>query len=516
MLNLFQNDFMPHGFCIKWSWDLLTLYVVSDGFIFLAYSYIGIALIVFARKNVGLAWNKLLWLFAAFILSCGLTHLLDIVTFWQPIYWMDAILKSVTAILSFITACALAPLIPELLNLHSDEELDAITSKLLNEKQERKNSHDLLLKLSQQVIGMLYQFKQSVQGHYSFPYTSDGIKTLFELNSEDLYHDMVKLTERVHPDDLPKIMLNVEKSAQNMEMWQLEYRVILPEKGLRYHFGQSMPERQADGSIVWYGFVTDITESKNIEKFYHLQKLESIGRLTAGIAHDFNNLLMAISGYNELNKLSVQSIAFDNMEELKSDILSNSAQVELACTKATTLIEKMMFYCRRDGEESNHNPVVDLNHALQQNLTMIRGMIPSSVIFEMHFADNIVELPQLDESNLNQIIMNLYVNARDAMNEKGIITLETREIDVVNVCSCCRAEINGRYIEIKVADNGSGMEPAVARHIFDPFYTTKEVGKGTGLGLSAISGIVHNADGHILLETEVGKGTAFRLLFLKV
>ena len=151
MLNLFQNDFMPHGFCIKWSWDLLTLYVVSDGFIFLAYSYIGIALIVFARKNVGLAWNKLLWLFAAFILSCGLTHLLDIVTFWQPIYWMDAILKSVTAILSFITACALAPLIPELLNLHSDEELDAITSKLLNEKQERKNSHDLLLKLSQQV-----------------------------------------------------------------------------------------------------------------------------------------------------------------------------------------------------------------------------------------------------------------------------------------------------------------------------------------------------------------------------
>ena len=104
MFTLFQNDFMPHGFCIKWSWDLLTWYVVSDGFIFISYSYIGIALILFARKHIGLAWNRLLWLFSFFVLACGMTHLMDIVTFWQPIYWLDAILKSVPAALSFITA----------------------------------------------------------------------------------------------------------------------------------------------------------------------------------------------------------------------------------------------------------------------------------------------------------------------------------------------------------------------------------------------------------------------------
>ena len=517
MLSLFQNDFMPHGFCIKWSWDLLTLYAVSDGFIFLAYSYIGIALAIFARKNVGLAWNKLLWLFSVFILSCGLTHLMEIVIFWQPLYWIDAILKSITAILSFITACALAPLIPDLLNLRSNEELDAVTSKLLHEKQERKKSHDLLIKLSQQVIGMLYQFKQSPEGHHTFPYTSDGIKTLFELNSDDLYQDMTKLTERVHPDDLSNIMLSIEKSARNMEMWQLEYRIILPEKGLRYHFGQSMPERQADGSILWYGFVTDITESKNIEKFYHLQKLESIGRLTAGIAHDFNNLLMAISGYNELNKLSAQDLtenASVNTGVIQHEFFDNSKQIDIACRKATKLISQMLSYCRRDQNDAIENPVININNALHESLDMIRKMIPSTIQFELNLSNKIIPLPQLDEAQFNQVIVNLCVNAADAIEDTGgIIQFSTDIITLSDVCGCCKKGIEGQFIEMRVADNGSGIDSALAKRIFEPFYTTKDVGKGTGLGLSVITGIVHNAGGHIVLETEIGKGTAFRLLF---
>ena len=264
MLNTLDNNYMPHGFCIKWEWDLLTLYVLSDGFIFLSYTFIALALIIFTRKHFGLAWNKLLWLFSSFILACGITHLVDIVTFWQPVYWIDATLKSITAVLSFITACSLVPLIPQLLHLHSDEEVDALTYKFLNEKQESRKNYELLLKISQHVTGMLYQFKQSADGNFSFPYTSKAIKELFELNSEDLYNDMIKLTERVHPEDLPKIMQGVEESAKTMEMWQLEYRIILPNKGLRYHFGQSMPERQTDGSIIWHGSVMDITESKNI------------------------------------------------------------------------------------------------------------------------------------------------------------------------------------------------------------------------------------------------------------
>ena len=195
------------------------------------------------------------------------------------------------------------------------DELQVISQSLRVILEEHQKSHELFQKMSQQMIGMLYQFQKSIDGNYCFPYTSLGIKEVFELESEDLYLDMVKLTDRLHPEDLPKIMDSIENSVETMELWQAEYRIILPKKGLRYHFGQSMPELQADGSIVWYGCVTDITDSKNIEKFYNLQKLDTLGRLTSGIAHDFNNILSAIMGYNQLNKFAGEDCTDEKLKE---------------------------------------------------------------------------------------------------------------------------------------------------------------------------------------------------------
>jgi hypothetical protein len=145
MFSLFQNDLMPHGFCIKWSSNLLNIYVVSNAFMFLAYTYIGISLILFAKSHKELEWNMLLWLFAAFILACGVTHLMDIVTFWLPFYWVDATVKGVTAIVSVGTVLYLAPRLSMLLNLHSNEEFEAIheekrltEDELITEKHERR------------------------------------------------------------------------------------------------------------------------------------------------------------------------------------------------------------------------------------------------------------------------------------------------------------------------------------------------------------------------------------------
>ena len=401
--------------------------------------------------------------------------------------------------------------------LSSYEELKAINQNLRFILEEHKKSHELLNKLSQQVIGMLYQFKMSVDGNFSFPYTSLGIKEIFELDSEDLYFDMVKLTDRVHPEDLPKIMLSVEKSAKKMEMWQVEYRIILPHKGLRYHFGQAMPERQTDGSIIWHGFVTDISETKNIEKFYHLQKLESIGRLTSGVAHDFNNLLMAISGYNDLNKLSAQDLTANSqvsVDNIQNELLDNSKQIDRACHKAKKLISQMLSYCRRDKSEAIENPVLNVNNELHESLDMIRKMIPSTIYFDLDLTDKIISLPQLDESQFNQIIVNLCVNAADAIGDaQGTIKFHTGYVELNGVCSCCKREFEGKFVEIRVSDSGCGINSVVLKRIFEPFYTTKGVGEGTGLGLSVIAGIVHNADGYILLESEVGVGTTFKLLF---
>ena len=249
----------------------------------------------------------------------------------------------------------------------------------------------------------------------------------------------------------------------------------------------------------------------------HLQKLESISRLTSGIAHDFNNLLMAIAGNNDLNKLSAQDltdIKTANIDVIQNELFDNTNQIEVACNKAAKLINQMLSYCRREQDEFIENPVLDVNNELHESLGMIRRMIPSFINFELNLTDKIIPILQLDESNFSQIIVNLSVNAADAIgNTKGTINFLTGLTEFNSVCSCCQKSFNGNYVELSVADNGSGIDPVVAKRIFEPFYTTKQVGDGTGLGLSVIVGMVHNAGGHVLLESEVGVGSTFRLLF---
>lgn len=249
----------------------------------------------------------------------------------------------------------------------------------------------------------------------------------------------------------------------------------------------------------------------------HMQKLESIGRLTSGIAHDFNNILMAISGYNDLNKYSAQDLSKSttaNLNDIEEDLMGNSKQIDIACRKATKLISQMLSYCRRDQSESIENPVFNVNNELHESIDMLRKIIPSTIKFELNQSDKIIPLKQLDEANFNQIIVNLCVNASHAMaDSKGTIKFYTGQAQLNSVCSCCMESFNGKFVEISVSDNGSGIDPIVAKRIFEPFYTTKEVGEGTGLGLSVIAGLVHNAGGHILLESEMGVGTTFRLLF---
>ena len=271
--------------------------------------------------------------------------------------------------------------------------------------------------------------------------------------------------------------------------------------------------------------LTEIEERKAIEKHQvalthqlnQMQKLESIGRLTSGIAHDFNNLLMAISGYNELNTLSAKDLTDKtpaNIDHVQNEFFDNAKQIDVACQKAKKLINQMLSYCRRDQSESIENPVFNVNNELSESLDMLRKMIPSTIKFELNLSDKIIPLRQLDEANFNQIIVNLCVNASHAMTDsKGIIKFYTGQVEVNSVCSCCLENINGKFVEISVSDNGLGIDALVAKRIFEPFYTTKKVGEGTGLGLSVITGVVHNAGGHILLESEVGVGTTFRLLF---
>ncbi len=267
----------------------------------------------------------------------------------------------------------------------------------------------------------------------------------------------------------------------------------------------------------FYIFLRDISKRKLNEReqsalqqqLNHLQKLESIGRLTAGIAHDFNNILASILGYNELNKINAEDMP-DN--EFKADFLHNSAQVDVAGSRAVDLIKKMLAYCRQE-EEHKSNARLELSDVLNKILIMLHEIIPATITIKANLVDDVYIT--IDETDFYQIIVNLFVNARDALNKaKGTIELSIYLVDFQShICSACQEKISGKFVEIKISDTGDGINPTKLAHIFEPFFTTKKVGEGTGLGLSVVSGIIHNMDGHILVESELGKGTTFKLLF---
>ncbi len=268
----------------------------------------------------------------------------------------------------------------------------------------------------------------------------------------------------------------------------------------------------------FYVFLRDISKRKLNEseqmalqqQLNQLQKLESIGRLTAGIAHDFNNILASILGYNELNKYAAEDLSDC---ELKTELLHNSQQVDIAGSRAADLIKKMLTYCRQDDTPKSCS-TLELSDVLSKILLMLHEIIPTTITIEAKLLDN--TYITLDETDLYQIVVNLFVNARDAMNKrKGIITLGVY-VDgdySTQFCSACQEQIVGKFVEIKIADTGDGINPEKLSRIFEPFFTTKGVGEGTGLGLSVVSGIIHKADGHVIVQSELGQGTSFKLLF---
>lgn len=244
-----------------------------------------------------------------------------------------------------------------------------------------------------------------------------------------------------------------------------------------------------------------------------LQRVESISRLTAGIAHDFNNILSAITGYNQLNRYSAEDTT---NQTLKEEILFNTDQVEIASQRGINLIKKMMAYTRQNAtnKEIEIKPTLEV---IEEVLVLLRPTLTSKFHINK-FIENTFEI-HIDAIELHQILTNLIVNARDAMKTGGIITVSLKEVIHKQYCTACAESLNGTFIELTVSDTGLGIEEGVINHIFDPFFTTKPVGEGTGLGLSTVSGMVHEARGHIIVESktsESNSGTAFKLLFPQI
>jgi two-component system cell cycle sensor histidine kinase/response regulator CckA len=259
-----------------------------------------------------------------------------------------------------------------------------------------------------------------------------------------------------------------------------------------------------DGKLTHFvGVQMDVTAQHRLEEqLRQSQKMEAIGRLAGGVAHDFNNLLTVINGYTELLLQDPDVQGNDSQREALAAILD-------AGHRAAALTAQLLAFGRKTMIEPK---LLDLNRVVETSGKMLRRLIVADVRidFELNPEPTIVKI---DPGQLNQLLMNLALNAGDAMPDGGVLTIATRNIQFPGELSAIPEGCQpGRYVQLTVTDTGDGMSEEIRRQIFEPFFTTKELGKGTGLGLATAYGIVSQAGGSIAVETGVGDGTTFRIL----
>ncbi len=254
----------------------------------------------------------------------------------------------------------------------------------------------------------------------------------------------------------------------------------------------------------------DITERKNAEEerikleeqLMQVRRLESLGQLAGGVAHDFNNMLTPILGYAELIR---DDISKDHQH---ADDLQ---QIIRAAERARDLTKQLLAFARKQTLEIRP---IDLNSVIRGFESMLRRMIRENVAIETHLSEG-VGLVSGDAGQIEQILLNLAVNAQDAMPEGGVLTIETTDVIVDQEEHSLRPNglTPGSYTLMKISDTGTGMDRDTLARIFDPFFTTKTLGRGTGLGLSTVYGIVRQHQGHIVVRSEPGSGTSFQVYF---
>jgi signal transduction histidine kinase len=287
----------------------------------------------------------------------------------------------------------------------------------------------------------------------------------------------------------------------------LEHAHCLMENGAkRVYEVYGYPVFDSNGEIIQViEYNIDITDKKNLEdQLMQAQKLEAIGSLASGVAHDFNNLLTTILGYGEL---SLMKLSKDDPQREQVEAIYEAGK------KASTLTRQLLAFSRKQMLEMR---VINLNSLLENLTKMLNRMIGDDIEMIMMLDPSVGNI-MADPGQVEQIVMNIVINARDAMPDGGTITIETQEVELDEDYCKTHAEVTpGTFIVLCITDTGKGMTPEVMEKIFDPFFTTKKKGAGTGLGLSTVYGIVKQHKGHIYVYSELGSGTIFKIYFRKI
>ena len=329
-----------------------------------------------------------------------------------------------------------------------------------------------------------------------------NLETVLGSPAETLNGACSNFEQRIHPDDLTAFRAALAKARSAKQDFSHEFRVIWPDSGVhwilargRFYFGPDGAPARMTGAL------SDITERVNLEQqLFQSHKMEAIGKLAGGIAHDFNNLLTVILGRTEL---ALREIDPSKPLYGKIDMVHSTAE------RAAALTRQLLAFSRSHVIEPQ---VIDLNAVVARMYEMLRRLIGEDIVLLSEAGPNLSRI-KADPAQIEQVLINLVVNARDAMPLGGNLRIATENVEISE--DFARGHVGlqtGAHVKLTVSDTGSGMSPEIQSHIFEPFFTTKPQGKGTGLGLSMVYGIAKQSGGSISVSSAPDRGTTFTLL----
>jgi PAS domain S-box-containing protein len=399
-------------------------------------------------------------------------------------------------------------------SLRTAELKDANTS-LKNEIFERKQAEDRFRMAAEATSDLIYEWDIQTDTLTWF----GDIDSALGYSPNGFPRTIDAWVSRIHPEDINTIKDAVEYHRRSTRPIEYEYRIRKQDGTWRYWYDYGVPVL-TDAGIPhkWIGTCTDITEKKQhqaekqklADQLRQSQKMEAIGTLAGGIAHEFNNILGIIIGNTEL--------ALDAPVKGPSQIAYINA-VKKAGFRAKDIVRQLLSFSRKTEQERKY---LDISPVLNEALTLIRSSIPSNIDIRNHIPES-CETIHANATQIHQVIINVCTNAAHAMAENGgILTLNVGRVTIAQEgiqegiqegAPDLESIPPGAYIKIEIQDTGTGIKEEDRERIFDPYFTTKAVGKGTGMGLSVVHGIVKNHNGHIAMESQIGKGTTITILF---
>ena len=345
-------------------------------------------------------------------------------------------------------------------------------------------------------------------GALSWP---QGLEALLGYNSSAASGDIGFWQRQIHPQDRARTAVSIRDAlAAESDHWTGEYRFRHFDGSYLDLLERALIVRDSAGApIRFVGSLMDVTARKQLQdQLVRSQKMEAFGQLAGGVAHDFNNFLTTILGYSDLllDEIGMKGAVADHIGEIRS-----------AAGRASVLTTQLLAFSRKHPLAPQ---IIEVNSLLTNLERSLLRLLGEDISVQCHFDRGKDGLhTRVDPGQLTQIILNLVVNARDAMRHGGRLTLETASltIDASEEREIGSEELKpGEYVRISVTDNGAGMSDEVKQHLFEPFFTTKDEGRGSGLGLATSYGIVRQSGGHICVESDLGKGTTVKIFLPRV